>query len=85
MTTGLPQFTFRDSEVTTPCLTSHTYSLQGEQGREGIGKTDQIFPLLPGIEPGTSRLWAERATVTPQSPSSIAYANSFPTAEVSEA
>ncbi len=53
MTTGLPQFTFRESEVTSPCLTSHTYSLLSEQRRDGIGKTAQIFPLLPGIEPGT--------------------------------
>ncbi len=56
VTAGLPQFTFRDSEVTTPCLTSRTYSLLGDQGREGIGKTAQIYPLRPGIEPGTSRL-----------------------------
>ncbi len=68
VTTGLPLFTFHDSEVTIPCLTSRTYSpLQGEHGREGIGKTAQIFPLRLGIEPGTSRLWAERATIAPQS------------------
>ncbi len=48
VTTRLPQFTFRDSEVTTPCLTSRTYSLLGEQGGEGIGKTAHIFPLRPG-------------------------------------
>ncbi len=62
-----PQFTFHDSEVTTPCLTSRTYSLLGEQGREGIGETAQFFPLRLGIEPGTSRLLAECATVAPQS------------------
>ncbi len=39
VTTGLPQFTFRDNEVTTLCLTSHIYSLLGEQGRGSIGKT----------------------------------------------
>ncbi len=55
LTTGLPQFTFHDSKVTNPCLTSRTYSLLGEQGREGIGKTAKLFPLRPGIEPGTSR------------------------------
>ncbi len=43
VTAGLPQFTFRESDVTTPCLTSHTYSLLGEQGREGIGKNAQFF------------------------------------------
>ncbi len=71
VTTGLPQFTFCNSEVTTPCLTSCTYSLPGEQGHRGIGKTAQFFPLRPGIEPGTSQLWAEHATVAPQSPFSF--------------
>ncbi len=56
VTTGLPQFTFCDSEVTNPCLTSRTYSLLGEKGLEGIGETAQIFPFRPGIEPGTTRL-----------------------------
>ncbi len=46
-TTGLSQFTFRNSDVTT-FLTSLTYLLLGEQGRGGIGKTAQIFPLRPG-------------------------------------
>ncbi len=56
VTTELPQFTFHDSDVTTLCLTSRTYTLRGEHGRWGIGKTTQTFLLRLGIEPGLSRL-----------------------------
>ena len=43
-----------------PWLTSGTHSLLGGQGH-GCKETAQRFPLRPGIEPGASRLWAERA------------------------
>ncbi len=46
-TVGLPQFTFCESEVTTPCLTSRTHSLLGEQGHEGIGKKHPNFSTPP--------------------------------------
>ncbi len=48
----LPQFTFRDSKVTTPYLTSRTYSLLGEQGCGDIGKAAQIFDSAWGSNPG---------------------------------
>ncbi len=41
-----------------------TYSLLAEQERVGIGKKSQNFPLPQvSIEPRTSQLWGERATV----------------------
>ncbi len=47
VTTGLLQFTLRDSEVTTACLTSRNYSLIGKQGCGGIRKKHPKFSTLP--------------------------------------
>ncbi len=65
VTTMLLQFTFRNSEVTSPCLTLCSYSLLREQGHGGIGFPP---PLHPRIEPGSSRLWAKHAFIASQRP-----------------
>ncbi len=46
VTTGLPQFTIYENKVTTPCLSSRTYSLLGEQ-EQHVRQTQLIF-TLPG-------------------------------------
>ncbi len=49
VTAGLPQFTFCESEVTTPSLILRTYSLLGEQGAWGYRKKRPNFSTHPGV------------------------------------